>query len=454
MSQKPGGMIEVKAPQVGQAPAAEMDAGKLKVSTRQGMSMVTPTNKVAELEAENTESGDVDFADEASVTLDKMSQKPGGMIEVKAPQVGQAPAAEMDAGKLKVSTRQGMSMVTPTNKVAELEAENTESGDVDFADEASVTLDKMSQKPGLLTQVEAKNIAEAKKSSSINTGELRLSAGAGIKLTGTSNSADSLEASDTESGGVEYTNKGSMSLGKVSAPGKGKVSIDLTDSQAKATATGPISGSKVSLSADQMSLAGGSVTSKTATLAPVTASQPLSLGASQPSTLSLSQPDMAAVNAKKLLIGAPKAGPITVSAPIAPAGVGTLTLETPGRIEGSGGGSLTVSALALIDTEAVPAAAWTITPSSIAQGAGQPVSYSGVTSLAVTGGGKFGVTASPVTKESLAGTKKSPNGELDYDAQGRPVSGSPSAPTGTIASPGVKPVKFKEIATLNIANRG
>jgi hypothetical protein len=373
---------------------------------------------------------------------------------VKAPKATQAPAEEIDSGKLKVVTKQGMSLSTPTNKVVELEVENTESGDVEFTDESAVTLGKMKEQPGGQTQVDAQKVGQVKKGSSIDTGALKLSSDAGIKLTGPSNSTTSLEATNVHSGNVEYTNTGSMSLGTVSTPGKGKVSVGLTGSQAKATATGPITGSKVSLSADQMSLAGGSVTSKTATLAPMTTSQPLSLGASQPSTLSLSQADMAAVDAKKLLVGAPKAGPITVSAPIAPTGVGTLTLETPGRIEGSGGGSLSAPALALIDTETVPAAAWTITPSSIAQGGGQPVSYSGVTSLAVTGGGKFDVTASPITKQSLAGTKKSPNGELDYDAQGRPVSGSPSAPSGTIVSPGVKPVKYKEIATLNVENRG
>jgi len=287
----------------------------------------------------------------------------------------------------------------------------------------------------------------------IETGGLSAVASEGVKLTNARNSMAKLEAADTSSGNVEVDNTGSLDVSTASAPGKGKVSITLEHAQAGLAASGQIGAGTISLKADQMNLSGGTVLSRgSATLAPVSAAQPIDLGTKESNTLGLTSADINAVSAKKLAIGGTKAGPITVSAAMAPANTHDLTLETPSAIEASGGGSLSVSTLSLMDKEPEPGATWTITPSSVGQGANPAVPYSTATKLQVAGGKTFDVTASAATKYALTGSAKRANGTLDYDAQGRTVSGSPSPPKGVIDSPGVKPVHFAGMTAVNISD--
>ncbi len=444
---------KIKAEQIEQELATKIEGRKLDVIAQKGIELKNEENSVSSLEMENTESGNAEFVNEAPLQLGKVQLQANMDAKIKAEQIEQELATKIEGRKLDVIAQKGIELKNEENSVSSLEMENTESGNAEFANERVLTLGKISTPAHTETVIKGKELAQ-EKSATLAAGKLALSAAEGIKLTGTANAAERLEAIATASGNVEYTNKTSMGLDAVSAPGKGKVSVELTNPQAEATATGPISGGKVALDADRMSLAGGLLTSKSVSLAPVSTSQPINLGSSQPSTLSLLQADMAAVNAKKLLVGATNAGQITVSAAITPPAVVSLTLETAQQIQGAIGGSLSVPTLALIDPEPAPAVTWTITPSTVAQGAGEPVPYVGVANLAVSGGGTFNVKASPGTKESLAGAKKSSNAIVDYDAEGRTVSGSPSPPKGVIQSPGVKPVHYKQVGAVNIANRG
>ncbi len=389
-----------------------------------------------------------------------------------------AQTAPIKTGTLKATAPEGVSLTNEENEVSSFEGESEESGNVEVDDSCGVAVKDAATAPGWSTVVDVTKRASAfvgrdgggakadagggacatvgkiAQTGPIKTGTLKATAPEGVKLTNSGNSSNTFEATDTTSGNVEYTNTGNLSLGAISVPGKGKVAIALKTAQAGATAAGPIAAGTVTVKADQMHLSGGSVAAKgSVTLAPVSAGQPIDLGGGTPDALSLSAADINAVRAKKLTVGGTKAGPITVSGAIAPTNTDSLALETPGVLDGSGAGSISVATLALLDKEPEAGATWTITPSSVAEDGDQQLPYSAAAELDVKGGKVFAVTASGGTKYSLAGSAKSPKGTLDYDAQGRTVSGSLSPPKGAIDSPGVKPVSFAGMVAVNIANR-
>ena len=469
--------------------SGKMVANTLKTSTTTGVEAEGSENEVGKLEAESTASGDVKFANSKALEVDKLKaaqnakiasqgdlttageQKAAGNLELNAinGKVKQV-SGKMVANTLKTSTTTGVEAEGSENEVGKLEAESTASGDVKFANSKALEVDKLkaAQNAKIASQGDLTTAGEQKAAGNLElnaingkvkqvsgkmvANTLKTSATTGISVKNAGNEVGTLEASNTASGNIEYVNQGSLNVGTTSTPGKGKVSIALTDAQAKATAIGPIVGKTVGLKADQMQLSGGSVVaSGSATLAPSSSKQPVNLGSSPPNTLGLSPADINAVAAKKLTVGGTAAGPITVSAVIAPTGIHSLSLETPGKIAGSGGGSLSVATLSLIDTEAAPAAAWTITPSTVTQDAGTPLPYSGASQLAVTGGHTFDVTASGGAKYSVGGGP-SAQGTLTYHDEGRTVSGSLSPPKGVIGSPGVKPVKFSKMTAVNIVN--
>ncbi len=115
-------------------------------------------------------------------------------------------------------------------------------------------------------------------------------------------------------------------------------------------------------------------------------------------------------------------------------------------------GTLSALALSLINGGAA-VRTWTITPASVADGSGFSIPYT-TGALGVVGGSAgdtFNVTAAPNTSYTVDGGPL-PIGTLNYNAQGRAVSGaSLAAPSGEIDSPTVKPVKFTEMATVKIA---
>ncbi len=97
-----------------------------------------------------------------------------------------------------------------------------------------------------------------------------------------------------------------------------------------ATGTGP-----VTLLADSMDLAGGTVAAgnSTVTLAPLTAGTAISLGGPDATgTLGLSAAELNVITAAQLVIGNPSAGNITTAAAVTPTGTTVLTLTTGGSI--------------------------------------------------------------------------------------------------------------------------
>ena len=217
--------------------------------------------------------------------------------------------------------------------------------------------------------------------------------------------------------------------------------------------SGTLMGENVTLAADQMALAGSVQASGTATLAPYTVGRPIDLGSTQSGELGLLAADVDAVNAGALIIGDASAGPISVSASIAPAHSNSMSLEGADGFSATASGSLSVPTLALLDEGSTPRT-WTITPASVTDGSAPAIPYAGAGNLAVTGGSggdTFEVTGSVSTTLSLDGGTLA-NGTLNYNAQGRAVSGSFSPPTGVIDSPTVEPVRFTRMAGVKIIN--
>jgi hypothetical protein len=215
---------------------------------------------------------------------------------------------------------------------------------------------------------------------------------------------------------------------------------------------GSLTGQDVALTANTMTLAGGSIhASSVAVLAPFSAGLAIDLGDTVDGQLSLLSADLAAITAGGLTIGAPNAGQITVTEPISESGV--LTLETAGGLTRTSAGALSAPLLGLLNGGAI-ARTWTVTPTSVADGSGFSIPYTtGTLTLAGgSAGDQFNVTAAPNTHFVIDGGPLS-NGTLHYDAQGRPISGAAlAAPSGEIDSPTVKPVTFTDMAAVNITH--
>ena len=214
---------------------------------------------------------------------------------------------------------------------------------------------------------------------------------------------------------------------------------------------GSLTGQNVTLTADSMILAGGAIhASDVATLAPFAVDRAIDLGDTVDGQLSLLHTDLAAITAGAIIIGGPEAGQIFVTEPVSEPG--ELILETGGGFTRTSAGRLSAPVLSLINAGAI-VRRWTITPASVADGSGFSIPYT-TGALAViggSGGDTFNVTAAPNTSYSIDGGPLS-TGRLNYNAQGRAVSGaSLAAPSGEIDSPTVKPVTFTEMATVNIA---
>ena len=153
-------------------------------------------------------------------------------------------------------------------------------------------------------------------------------------------------------------------------------------------------------------------------------------------------------------------GPVEVSGtafdvtePMSAGGASVLTLVAP-QFTRTGTGSLSASDLRLVDNGPT-GRTWTITASSVTNGAGYPIPYTGVDDLRVTGGRRadvFDVRASPTTTYHLEGGDPAtdPGDSLTYDAELRPASGDSTPPDGQIDSPGRQPVAFAGIEAVTV----
>ncbi len=500
------------SPKLTQAQDGKIASVKVKASAPAGVVLTDQGNEVSSFEGNAEEDGEVEVADSCGLNVTGVdADAPNGWDRVAnasfdlasatalagraaaqaqssscgSPKLTQAQDGKIASVKVKASAPAGVVLTDQGNEVSSFEGNAEEDGEVEVADSCGLNVtgvdadapngwDRVANASFDLasaTALAGRAAAQAQSSScgspkltqaqdgKIASVKVKASAPAGVVLTDQGNEVSSFEGNAEEDGNVELEDaSGSLAVTKA-APHAGWdtiLGVKGTAPMGSApglTLKGPVSGADVVLKGDQMKLSGGSVTATgTAKLAPASPSQPIDLGAPRPDALSLVAADIDAVSAAKLVVGGATAGPVTVSAAIAPTKTDSLTLQTPAAVEGAGKGSLSVPQLALDDVG--HAHTWTITPTTVAQGTSRALPYAGVTELTLEGeggGDTVDATASASTTYSLDGGPSS-DGILDYNAAGRPVSGSTSPPSGTIDSPGVAPVAFTRMASVNIAN--
>jgi hypothetical protein len=118
---------------------------------------------------------------------------------------------------------------------------------------------------------------------------------------------------------------------------------------------------------------------------------------------------------------------------------------------GGTGGQLSAPGVQLSDSTAGDG--WTVSPGSVTDGANGAIPFSGASGLSITGGDSFDVTASNATTFTFAGGSPAA-GTLDYNAQGRVVTGSTAAPSGEIDSTTVDPVDYSGMTAVNLTDLG
>jgi hypothetical protein len=174
------------------------------------------------------------------------------------------------------------------------------------------------------------------------------------------------------------------------------------------------------------------------------------------STLELSDAELDRMFAPTLQIGdAANTGTIVVSAAISASSYSTLVLRNNGPVGGAG--SVTVPALSFIDGGSA-ARVYTIngTANTFQKSGGIIVPFA-TALLTVSSGSSsdtFNVKASTTATINIDGKNPfvAPGDVLNYDGEGRAVSGDASPPTGSITSTGVKPVNFQSIEAVNVSN--
>ena len=96
--------------------------------------------------------------------------------------------------------------------------------------------------------------------------------------------------------------------------------------------------------------------------------------------------------------------------------------------------------------------AWTVTPSTIAAEGTGAIAYLG-SNLSITGGESFNVAPSSATTMTFDGGEPAA-ATLTYNAGGRAVSGTTTAPSGTIDATGVEPVIFSGMTAVTVNDPG
>ncbi|MCA1613072.1 MAG: right-handed parallel beta-helix repeat-containing protein, partial [Acidobacteria bacterium] len=122
------------------------------------------------------------------------------------------------------------------------------------------------------------------------------------------------------------------------------------------------------------------------------------------------------------------------------------------------GGAGTADSFLVDDTGRTTLTTYDINPTTVTRTGGPGpvinVAYSGLEGLTVNAGNgseTFNVTASPTTAITVDGNAAGDT--LNYDAEGRPTTRTPpTGPDGTITSPGVQPVTFFDIESVNISS--
>jgi hypothetical protein len=130
----------------------------------------------------------------------------------------------------------------------------------------------------------------------------------------------------------------------------------------------------------------------------------------------------------------------------------SIALEAVGFTAASGNSAL-LSAPSVSITDDDASDAWTVTPSMIAAEGTGAIAYSDASSLSITGGASFNVTPSALTTMTFNGGDPAA-ATLTYNAGGRVVSGTTTAPSGTIDATGVEPVNFSGMTAVTVDDPG
>jgi hypothetical protein len=130
----------------------------------------------------------------------------------------------------------------------------------------------------------------------------------------------------------------------------------------------------------------------------------------------------------------------------------SIALDASGIAAASGNSAvLSAPSISITDTDATDP--WTVTPSTIAAEGTGTIAYSDASSLSITGGASFNVTPSALTTMTFDGGDPAA-ATLIYNAGGRVVSGTTTAPSGTIDATGVEPVIFSGMTAVTVNDPG
>jgi hypothetical protein len=130
----------------------------------------------------------------------------------------------------------------------------------------------------------------------------------------------------------------------------------------------------------------------------------------------------------------------------------SIALDADGFTAASGNSALlSAPSISITDTDATDP--WTVTPSTLAAEGTGTIAYSGASSLSITGGASFNVTPSALTTMTFNGGDPAA-ATLTYNAGGRVVSGTTTAPSGTIDGTSVEPVTFSGMTAVTVDDPG
>jgi hypothetical protein len=123
----------------------------------------------------------------------------------------------------------------------------------------------------------------------------------------------------------------------------------------------------------------------------------------------------------------------------------SIALDADGIAASGDSATLAAPSVSITDTDTSDA--WTVTPSTVAAEGAGTIAYTDASTLSIDGGATFGVTPSSTTAMDVSAGGA---GSLTYQAQGRTVSGTTTAPSGEIDSPGVDRVTFSGMASVTL----
>jgi hypothetical protein len=246
---------------------------------------------------------------------------------------------------------------------------------------------------------------------------LAVQAASGIDLTANASAVSNVAASNSLSGGFNLLDSLALTVTTVDTvsgiSAAGGILLESSVANTALTVSQPVttnSGGDIVFTFDNMTLSAGvTATGHRVTLEPFSSGQLIDVGGPDAAgTLGLDSTDLGNVTASTLQVGSSTSGNITVTAPIAPANVTALDLETGGGVTQTAGSTITIPDLAIRAVNAVNLPeANDVEATSLAAnvtGAGQSFTFTDANALTIgtvdglsgitTNGGAITVTAS------------------------------------------------------------